>query len=56
MHLVHTKVGLDESSLGYTSDSIVVISVLIEVRKSDQLIVHFLYYLISDSLIIQTTC
>jgi len=33
MHLVHVKHGLDESAIGFTSDSIAVIGVLIEVSR-----------------------
>lgn len=31
MHLVHIKHGLDKSKIGFTSDSVTVIAVLIEV-------------------------
>lgn len=33
MHLVHIKHGLDKSAIGYTSDSVTVIAVLIEVSS-----------------------
>lgn len=34
MHLVHIRHGLDKSQVGYTSDALAVIAVLIEVRVS----------------------
>lgn len=33
MHLVHIKHGLDKSNIGFTSDSVAVIAILIEVSK-----------------------
>lgn len=38
MHLVHIKHGLDKSKIGFTSDSVTVIAVLIEV--SSEIVVH----------------
>lgn len=38
MHLVHIKHGLDKSKIGFTSDSVAVIAVLIEVSREFLLI------------------
>lgn len=45
MHLVHIKHGLDKSKIGFTSDSVTVIAVLIEVSgEYVKEIILFLYY------------
>lgn len=45
MHLVHIKHGLDKSKIGFTSDSVAVIAILIEVSDITCRIVvaHYLY-------------
>lgn len=49
MHLVHIKHGLDKSKIGFTSDSVAVIAILIEVSLFSILLEFFFFFFFSLS-------